>query len=149
MRKYFWFLLWMVLFSAFTPAIGQVKNAGLDKLPPEIKSAFIAKYAETSEISYSVIDQEVLVSFKSGDEYYDAFFDQKGKWLRTETAIVFDQLPNAIQDSLKNGEFATWQKGSIFEVKLPGNVSNFKIFVYSKDWNEMEINFDKNGKRIN
>ena len=149
MGKYFWPLVWIVLLSTGIAAYGQVSNEGLNKISPEIKSAFIAKYSGTSEISCSVIDQEVLVSFKSGDEYYDAFFDQKGKWLRTETAIVFDQLPNAIQDSLKNGEFATWQKGSIFEVKLPGNVSNYKIFVYSKDWNEMEINFDKNGKRIN
>ena len=139
----------MVLFSAFTPALGQVNNSGLDKLPPEIKSAFTAKYVETSEISWSEIDQEVIISFKSGGNYYDAFFDEKGKWIRTETAIELKQLPQPIMDSLKNGEFATWQKGSIFEVKLPGNVSNYKIFVYSKDWNEMEINFDKNGKRIN
>ncbi|KAF0199429.1 MAG: Uncharacterized protein FD166_552 [Bacteroidetes bacterium] len=129
-------------------AKGQVYNKGLDRLSSEIRTAFEKKYASTSEENWVRVDNSILISFRSGDEYYDAFFDEKGKWLRTETAIRFEQLPKNVQDSLKTGEFSSWQKGSVLKVELPGAAENYRIYVYSKDWNEMEVNFDKSGKRI-
>lgn len=138
----------VILLAISYTACGQAYQQGLEKLPVGVKATFSKKYPATSEENWAVIDQSVLVSFKSGVDYFDAFFDENGKWLRTEKAILFDQLPKVLQDSLKTGEFSTWEKGSVFDVALPGDSGIYKIFVYSKDWNEMELNFDKTGKRI-
>jgi len=148
MKKYLsiWVLILMV--SIAITAKGQVYNKGLDRLSSEIRTAFEKKYASTSEENWARVDNSILISFRSGNEYYDAFFDEKGKWLRTETAIRFEQLPKNVQDSLKTGEFSSWQKGSVLKVESPGAAENYRIYVYSKDWNEMEVNFDKTGKRI-
>ncbi len=138
----------MILVSGAYSVSGQVYNKGLDNLSTEVRTAFSKKYAVSSEENWARVDHSILISFRSGNEYYDAFFDEKGKWLRTETAIRFEQLPKIVQDSLKTGEFSTWQKGSVLKVELPGAAENYRIYVYSKDWNEMEVNFDKSGKRI-
>ena len=148
MKKYLPIWVLMLMVSIAITAKGQVYNKGLDRLSSEIRTAFEKKYASTSEENWVRVDNSILISFRSGDEYYDAFFDEKGKWLRTETAIRFEQLPKNVQDSLKTGEFSSWQKGSVLKVELPGAAENYRIYVYSKDWNEMEVNFDKSGKRI-
>jgi len=148
MKKHLPAWVLILLVSIVFTVKGQVYNKGLEKLSPEIKTAFEKKYASASEENWVRVDHSILISFRSGNEYYDAFFDEKGKWLRTETAIRFEQLPKIVQDSLKTGEFSTWQKGSVLKVELPGAAENYRIYVYSKDWNEMEVNFDKSGKRI-
>lgn len=138
----------ILLVSVFFTANAQIRNLGLDKLAPEIKTAFQKKYPSTSEESWTIIDKTILISFKTGTEYYDAFFDEKGAWLRTETSILYDQLPQPVRDSLKSGEFSTWEKGSVLKVEYPGTAETYKVYVYSKDWNELEVRFDKSGKRI-
>jgi hypothetical protein len=138
----------ILLVSVFFTANAQIRNLGLDKLSPEIKTAFQKKYPSTSEESWTIINKTTLISFKTGTEYYDAFFDEKGTWLSTETSILYDQLPQPVRDSLKSGEFSTWEKGSVLKIEYPGAAENYKVYVYSKDWNEMEVRFDKTGKRI-
>lgn len=138
----------ILLVSVFITANAQIRNLGLDKLAPEIKTAFQKKYPSTSEESWTIIDKTILISFKTGTEYFDAFFDEKGTWLRTETSILYDQLPQPVRDSLKSGEFSTWEKGSVLKVEYPGTAETYKVYVYSKDWNELEVRFDKSGKRI-
>lgn len=139
----------MVFILAVSMAtIGQTHQNEPDIIPVEIKTSFCKKYPVTSEENWSVSGQAFQVSFKSGNDYCDAFFDENGKWVMTEKSILYEQLPKAIQDSLKTGEFSSWEKGSVFEVEMPGNSGIFKIFVYSREWNELELNFDKTGKRI-
>jgi len=142
------FLLFALFLSIGISAIGQVNHRGLDKISPEVKASFSKKYPATSEEIWTNIDHSVMISFKSGLDYYDAFFNKSGKWLRTEKAILFDQLPKNIQDSLNASEFNTWEKGSVYKVEMPGISESYKIYVYSKDWNELELDFDKTGKRI-
>ncbi len=141
-------LAFILLVSVFFTANAQTQISDLEKLAPEIKTGFRKKYPSTSEESWTRIDKTILISFKTGTEYYDAFFDEKGAWLSTETSILYDQLPQPVRDSLKSGEFSTWEKGSILKVEYPGAAENYKVYVYSKDWNELEVRFDKSGKRI-
>lgn len=147
MKKYLKPLAFILIVSACFTTNAQTQNKDIDKLMPEVKTAFSKKFPTTTVESWMKLDKAILVVFKSGDDYSDAFFDEKGAWLRTETSILYNQLPQAVRDSLKTGEFSTWEKGSVFKVELPAD-ENYKIYVYSKDWNEMEVNFDKSGKRI-
>lgn len=148
MKKHFRLFLNILLISVGCNVSGQVYHKGLSKLSPEVRTAFAKKYASTSEENWARVDNSILISFCSENEYYDAFFDVKGKWLRTETAIRYEQLPQIIRDRMKTGEFSTWQKGSVFKVDKPGSGESYRICVYNKDWNEMEVNFDKSGRRI-
>ncbi|MHC1778030.1 MAG: PepSY-like domain-containing protein [Lentimicrobium sp.] len=138
----------ILLVSVFFTANAQTQVSGLEKLAPEIKTAFRKKYPSSFEESWTRVDKTILISFKTGNDYYDAFFDEKGVWLSTESSILYDQLPQPVRDSLKSGEFSNWEKGSVLKVELPGAEDNYKVYVYSKDWNEMEVRFDKTGKRI-
>jgi len=136
----------MIAFSFSSYA--QAPDKVLKGADPQVSNAFFKKYPTASEVKWSRIDKTILITFSSGNEFSDAFFDDKGNWLRTETAITADQLPQAVRDGLKNGEFSSWEKGSTYRVDLPGGLSNYKVFVYSKEWNELELTFDQNGKRI-
>lgn len=149
MRKFNRLLILILIISfGYNTVNGQNTNKGLESLTPQVKAAFQKKYASASEENWTMVDNNIIISFKSGNDFYDAFFDEKGTWLRSELAILFGQLPKPVQDSLTSGEFSSWEKGSVYKVELPGSEENYKIFVYSKDWNEMEVNFDKSGKRI-
>jgi hypothetical protein len=141
-------ILILIISFGYNTINGQITSKGLESLSPQVKAAFQKKYASTSEENWTIVDNTIIISFKSGNDFYDAFFNEKGTWLRSELAILYTQLPKLVQDSLTSGEFSNWEKGSVYKVDLPGSDENYKIFVYSKDWNEMELNFNKSGKRI-
>lgn len=148
MRSLKWVLpAGLYVFLCF-PATGQVHYKGFEQLAPNIRTAFTSKYAATSEERWSKVEDLIKISFRSGDEYYDAFFDRNGKWLSTEFAIGFEQLPEKVQHSLNTGEFSNWHKGSVLKVELPGSGELYRIYLYGKNWDEMEVNFDKSGKQV-
>ncbi|HPG32630.1 MAG: PepSY-like domain-containing protein [Lentimicrobiaceae bacterium] len=141
-------LVLLIIMASGLTVSGQIPHTGLEKIPEGIKTAFTKKYATASEINWLLSDGLYVISFKAESDYLDAFYDAQAKWVKTEKAVLFNQLPKTMQDSLKAGEFGTWEKGSAYQVDLPGSIINYKIFVYSKDWNEMELIFDKTGKRL-
>ena len=141
-------LLFILMFAAAFICEAQVSGKGISSLPEKVKPAFIAKFPKSSELIWSASENTIWASFKDGNDYFDAYFKDSGEWLKTEHVIEEKLLPKAVLDSLKSGEFKTWQTGSVYKVELPGNDSIFKLFVYSPDWYEMELNFDKNGKRL-
>ena len=131
MKKFTARLILIIIISfGFYTVNGQVNNKGIKDLSPQVKAAFQKIYTSTSEESWTIVDKTIIISFKSGSDFYDAFFDEKGVWLRSELAILYAQLPKPVQDSLTSGEFSNWEKGSVYKVDLPDSGENYKIYVF-------------------
>jgi hypothetical protein len=117
-------------------------------VPPDVQKAFSKKYMEHSEVYWMVKDGFYIVSFKTGKEYLDACFNAKGKWINTERIIEFKSLPKAVADSLHASQFGDWDIGNTYAVESPGKAIRYRLYVYSATWDELELNYEADGKLI-
>lgn len=143
------FSIVIILLLAGIPYVnGQNDHKGTVQLPAGVKQLFHKQYVNAEDVSWTKLDGLIAVSFKKDKEYIEAFYSKQGKWIRTEIPIEMNTLPPTVLQVLNNGEFKTWHKGSAFQIESPSKKQRYKVYVYSSDWNEMELIFDGKGNRI-
>lgn len=122
------------------------QQASVRKPDDVFRTSLLARYPDATDEQWSASYDGISVSFKSGDVYIESIFNKNAQWVCTFTPIVFEALPQAARDSLTEGTYKNWEKGSAYYVEAPGIKAYYKIFVYNIDWNELELNFDVIGK---
>lgn len=143
------FYITLVLLSILSiNQAGKAQDIAEKEVPPEVQKAFSKKYVEQSEAYWMIKDGLYVVSFKTGKEYLDACFSAKGKWVNTERIIDFNALPKSVADSLHASQFGDWDIGNTYAVETPGKPIRFRVYVYSATWDELELNFEAEGKII-
>jgi hypothetical protein len=143
------FFIGLVLFSVLCINHSlKAQDIAEKDVPPDVQKAFSKKYQEHSEAYWIIKDGFYIVSFKTGNDYLDACFTPKGKWISTDRIINFASLPKAVADSLQASQFGQWDFGNTYSVETPGNVTRYRIYVYSATWDELELNYEANGKLI-
>jgi hypothetical protein len=143
------FIIGLVLFSVLCFShIVKAQDIAEKDVPPDVQKAFSKKYLEHSEAYWMMKDGFYIVSFKTGKEYLDACFSSKGKWISTERIIDISALPKAVMDSLHASHFGHWDVGNTYAVEIPGKPTRYRLYVYSATWDELELNYEANGKLI-
>lgn len=102
-----------------------------DKFAPEsvITKAFDSKYPDAKSVTWENKGGYAKAEFIHGSYEADAWFDQNGMWLLTETNIPMSDLPKLVIEGLKLTQYADWkiddidkverfEAGSIFVVEL-------------------------------
>lgn len=145
-KKYICGLILIAILWSNLPARAQ--DIVEKNVPPEIQKVFSLKYPDHSEAYWTLKDGLYGVSFKTDKGYLDAWFSPKGKWVRTERIIEFDTLPKAVVDSLNASQFGDWDLGNIYTMEIPGRATRYKLYVYSANWDELELVYEGNGKLI-
>jgi hypothetical protein len=139
----------LIVISAFCINHAVVAQDVAEKdVPPEVQKAFLKKFAYAGEAYWMIKDGVYIVSFKTGKEYLDACFSPKGKWVYTERIIAFSALPKAVADSLHASQFGHWDVGNTYSVELPGKPARYRLYVYSATWDELELNYEADGRLI-
>lgn len=126
----------------------QINRKGLGNLPPKLRESFERQHGKSSEVSWTILNRIIVVSFKEGDIYKEAFYTPEGEWKRTETPLDIEKLPAPAIAKLNSDEFKAWHKGSAYLMELPGKKIRYKVYIYSADWNELEIIFNDKGQRL-
>lgn len=87
--------LWAVWAVLAGGALGQPLPA--DKVPAEVRDAFRAKFPGADKVEWKLkSDKNYEAEFKLKAVEVAAKFDDKGKWLETETAIEQSALPKEV-----------------------------------------------------
>lgn len=143
------FFIGLLLFSLLcTNYMVKAQDIAEKEVPPNVRKAFSKKYIEHSEAYWTIKNGVYVVSFKTGKDYLDACFSTKGKWINTERIIDFIALPKGVADSLHASHFGDWDVGNTYAVESPGKPTRFRVYVYSANWDELELNFEAQGKII-
>jgi hypothetical protein len=72
-----------------------------DKVPANVREAFQAKFPGVRKVEWKLkSDKNYEAEFKQKGVEVAAKFDDKGKWLETETAIEQSSLPKAVRATI-------------------------------------------------
>jgi hypothetical protein len=122
-------------------------SAFSQKNPSEIvKKEFLKKYATAQPVKWDSEEKnEWEAEFTMGGKKMSASFDDSGKWLESETAIIEKELPASVTIAL-NKDFPGYKKGHIEIFESPA-IKGFEIGL-KKGNISLEVVFNNNGKII-
>ena len=84
-----------------------------DKVPASVRDAFKAKFPGLNKVEWKLkSDKNYEAEFKLKDVAVAAKFDDKGRWLETETAIEQSALPKEVLKVLLDGKGAVVSKST-------------------------------------
>ena len=77
----------------------------------DVRAEFKEMYPDAKDVEWEGNGGFWVVSFETGtppDEVdHEAWYDKEGNWVRTETEILANALPQSVKDALAGSEYAT------------------------------------------
>lgn len=99
-------------------AIISVANA--QDVPSKVKDAFAKKFPNARQVEWGKENAKVFeAEFVLDGTHMSANFDTRGNWKETEVAILYSDLPAAVQQTLKS-DYSEAEVKHIFKVNQPG-----------------------------
>ena len=140
----------LMFFSAITVSYAQrIKE---EQVPAIVKQALNQKYPGVTSKEWTkekdVFEAEVILNSKE----CEVAFNANGEWLETEREIKVSELPAAVNNTIRTGEYKTWtikeaeliespQYAKAYEVELKKN--NEKVaLLFSDDGNLIKTEKD-------
>lgn len=129
MRKMF--QLWAMLFVAalaFSACSDDDKDDCIT-VPDAVSDALKSKYPAASDIEWERKGGYFVADCWMNGRDMDVWYDTQASWLLTETDIVWNDLPVAVQTAFGNGEYATWKREDIDMLEYPAQPVRYVIEV--------------------
>jgi|GEM_PF-6149349 len=146
MKKIFSFLIGICLASQISFA---QQNLMESEVPPQSSKAFHEKYPDAVILSWNKSDSDYHANYKLDDEVFDAYFSADGQWLRTESTIYSEDLPEAVITYKKSSKYKSWDIGNVKLIDTPTKGKTYKVEMYDMEYNQAQLIFDAKGNIVN
>lgn len=140
-------LIHLVLISGFLFMAGHA-NAQFRRIPGIVTDSFKVKYPNAQSVTWEDKLTNFQASFNMDGEKYTAKYSSKGEWLSSQKKIKKESLPEAVKDGLSKSKYATWEVGTVTVNFLPGNVTQYGVFVSKSDLNRKNLLFSNDGQLL-
>jgi hypothetical protein len=88
----------VVTACAFLAGVVYGEPLPAEKVPAKVREAFRTKFPDVKKVEWKLKeDKNYEAEFRQKDVEVAVKFDEKGKWLETETAIAKSELPKEVQ----------------------------------------------------
>ncbi len=140
-------ILFLLVALFVTGGVATAQKLTVDKVPAEVRQAFMKKFPTVYNYTWEMEDQNYEVSFKLDGKEASANFDATGAWLESEFEMSKSDLPQAITDAIQRDfpDFKTEEavkgetpeKGTFFEVKVEKSEEEYEA-TYSESGTLLE-----------
>ena len=142
MKKFFALML-LASFVLTTSVSAQIR-----KIPAAVTSAFAAKYSDTKNVSWSDKITAFEASFDMDTHHYQASFNSKGEWKKTEKTITAEELPVAVTDGLSKSKYKDWTVTSWRDISYKDSAHEYRLFVKKNGLQKKYLFFNDNGQLL-
>lgn len=120
-----------------------------DRFVPEslVVKAFNQKYPEAGRTSWERKAGYLKAEFRIGSYEAEAWFDQQGNWLMTETDLPYKALPQAVAASFETGPYAQWRVDDVDRMERP-DAGTVYIIEVEKGETDIDLHYAENGALI-
>ncbi|MDL2265799.1 PepSY-like domain-containing protein [Parabacteroides sp. OttesenSCG-928-G21] len=134
----------LVLFTALVMVFSSCSDD--DNYLPEstVVSAFNSKYPNAAKVEWEVKGAYQVVDFMMNSKESEAWFETTGKWIMTETDILFDELPLTIQTAFVGSDYYSWRIDDIDKLERLDTETVYIIEV-EKGKEEYDLYYSEDG----
>lgn len=104
--------------------------------PKNVVSAFKAKYPSAKRVEWEVKNTYQVAEFHIDFTEIEAWFDNNGQWVMTESDVKFSSLPVVIRNSFKSGEYGKWEVEDVDKLERAGMET---IYIIEAELGEQEV----------
>jgi len=140
-------LLFFILISGFTVTTSTV-NAQLRKVPAKVTNAFKARYPHASNVEWRDKITNLQANFYMEGNRYEAKFNRRGHWKRTDVMVMDYNLPLAVRDGLQKSKYRSWRIRSAHLLYMADGKTHYHI-VAEKDYlTKKDLVFNTRGQLL-
>lgn len=123
-------------------------NIRFNNIPSETINSFGQLYPNASRVEWDIEMNYFVADFNDGKHEVEAWFDQTGTWVMSETDITYNELPTAVSDSFESSIYGSWR---VDDVDLVEQAGRGDIYIIDAEQGEQEItlHYSENGDLIN
>lgn len=79
------------------------------KVPTVVEQEMKAKYPAATHIEWEIKSNYYVADCRLDGKDVDIWFHKEGTWVMTETELLWDNLPAAVQTTFNESEYASWR----------------------------------------
>jgi hypothetical protein len=128
--------------------IASTASAQFRSVPGAVTDSFKIRYPNAKSVSWRDNVSAFQATFKLDSATYVAKYSSKAEWQSSETKIRQDAIPAAVKDGLSKSKYADWKIGTVTVRYLPGNKTEYVIFVSKSDINRKNLTFSSEGQLL-
>jgi hypothetical protein len=142
-------LLYLLLISGSMFLAGKA-NAQFRSIPGVVTDSFKIRYPDAADVKWSDKVSAFQAVFTLNKETLTARYNSKGEWLSATKQIGKDAIPGAVKDGLSKSQYAgsEWELRTVTVRYLPGNVTQYILYVYKGDFSKRNLTFSSNGQLL-
>lgn len=121
-----------------------------DNYVPEnnVVSTFGNKYPNAQRVEWENKSGYKVADFYLDSKEMEAWFDYDGKWIMTETDLLFKDLPQVIQTSFTESLYASWRVDDVDKLERENTATVYIIEVEQKGSPDMDLYYSEDGTLI-
>ena len=118
-------------------------------VPSAVMNSFEAKYPNVSRAEWEKKGGYIVADFWQEGVDTHVWYNSNGEWLMTEYDLGLDisSLPQAVQDSFKGSQYATWHVDGLDKYERPNDVF-YLIEVETKGEHDRDLFFASDGSLL-
>lgn len=142
-------LLYLLLISSSLFVAGKA-NAQFRSIPGVVTDSFKIRYPDASDVKWSDKVSAFQAVFTLNKETITARYNSKGEWQSSTKRIGKDGIPAAVKDGLSKSMYAgsEWELKTVTVRYLPGNVTQYILFVSKNDFSKKNLTFSSEGQLL-
>lgn len=113
----------------------------------KIITALNNKYPKAEKIEWEVKQGYYVADFYDQGLKNEAWFDEAGKWMMTETDLKYKNLPQAVQDNFEKSMYKSWNKDDIEKIERAG-MKTVYIIEAKKEGQKTNLYYGENGQFV-
>lgn len=121
-----------------------------DSYMPDAKvtAAFNQQYKDAKQVEWEQKGKYQTVEFRLNETEMEAWYDNNGKWLMTESDILFTALPEAVKNTFATDEYASWQKEDVDKLERADREMAVYVIEVEQGAREMDLYYNEDGTFI-
>jgi hypothetical protein len=140
-------LLFFTLLAGFTVTTS-TGNAQLRKVPARVTNSFKAHYPMAKNVEWRDKITSLQANFYMEGNKYEAKFNRKGHWKKTEVMITEYNLPLAVREGLQKSKYRTWKVNSAHILYSADGKTHYHIIADNNYLTKKVLVFNKRGQLL-
>ena len=137
------FLTMMFVAALFATACDDDDNDNV-KVPAVVEQALKAKYPSATRIEWELKGNYYVADCRLDGKEIDVWFGREADWVLTETDLLWDDLPAAVQTAFESSDYASWRKDGYELLEYPLEPMQYVIEVEQGN-TEIQLFYSESG----
>lgn len=113
-----------------------------------VVNAFKSKYPDAKKVSWKIKAGYHVVDFVDGTYETEAWYDDSGNWIATETEIPYKAMPFAVQESFTFSRYSTWKIDETSQLEREDAPEPLYIIEVENNDMEVALHYAKEGTLV-